>query len=225
MTFQQIYTELTDLRFNTQATKLAQVKKWVNQAEIALWNAADWSFKRVAPANLAIVAGNNTPTMPADFGKAIRLYDYNGDPLTWHDPAEFTDIFEEDIVRGTTGEPCDYTVVNRAVHLAPIPQTSRTYKLGYRRRYAHLNGAAATVAGVMSSDTDTPIWDSEHHYILVPWAMRIGQTLETDPTAAGLETLIAGLKTTSMFEAMVEELVGGQTGELRQWSGDAAGWR
>jgi hypothetical protein len=214
VTYADIYGEVASLRFNTQATKLAQVKRWVNQAEIAVWNAAPWSFKRVAPASLAVVAGTNTPTMPADFGKAHRLYDYLGDPISYVAPDEFFLRNEEDIVAGNRGEPSEYTIVNRAVHLAPIPQTSRTFKLSYRRRYAHLNAAMATVAGVMSIDTDLPIWDAEFHYILVPWAMILGEKLEADSTANDLRQ-----ERDEMLARMISELVGGEVNEIRQWGG------
>ena len=214
MTYVEIYTEVVNLRFSTQTVKLAQVKKWVNQAEIAVWDAAPWVFKRVAAANLTIGAGNNKPTSPADFGKARHLYDYLGAPLTYHEPDDFEDLFEADLINGVTGEPSDYTVINRQIHLAPIPQTGRTYKLSYRRRYAHLNGALATVAGVMGTDTDQPIWDSEFHYILVPWAMILGQKLEGDPTAEDLRN-----QRDEMLAAMKEDLVGGVEGELVQWGG------
>jgi hypothetical protein len=214
VTYADIYGEVAALRFNTQTTKLAQVKKWVGQAEIAVWNAANWSFKRMPPTDLAVVAGDNTPTMPADFGKAHRLYDYLGDPVTYYAPDEFFLRNEADIVNGNRGEPTEYTVVNRQIQLAPIPQTSRTFKASYRRRYSHLNAALTTVAGVMSVDTDTPIWDSEFHYILVPWAMILGEKLEADPTANDLRQ-----ERDEMLARMVAELVGGEVNELRFWGG------
>lgn len=212
MNYAAIYGEVVDLRFNSQATKLAQVKRWVNQAEIAVWNAADWSFKRVAPTDIAVTVGNTSPSEPTDFGKAHRLYDYLGDPVTYYAPDQFFLRNEEDIVAGRTGEPTEYTVVNRQIQLAPIPQSSRTYKLSYRRRYTHLNTIPAPVAGVMSVDTDTPIWDSEFHYILVLWAMMLGETLEADPTADSLRA-----QRDEMLARMISELVGGEVGEVVQW--------
>jgi hypothetical protein len=214
VTFAQIYTELTDLRWNTQATKLAQVKRWVNQAEIAVWNAAPWIFKRVPPVSAAVTAGINSLTMPADFGKVHRLYDYLGDPVTYYAPDEFYLRNEDDQVADRRGEPTEYTVVNRTIYLAPIPQTSRSFKLTYRRRYAHYNNVASVIAGVMSVDTDTPLWDSEFHYILVPWAMILGQKLEQDPTGDALRQ-----ERDEMLARMISELVGGEVNEIRQWGG------
>jgi len=214
MTYQEVYTECIDLRFNNLTLKVAQVKKWVNWAEIWVWNAAPWVFKRVPPASLTITALDNTPTMPPDFGKARRLYDYLGDRLEYHDPDEFDDLFEGDIIANRTGEPTDYTVRNRQIELAPIPQTNRTYKLPYRRRYSHLNNVDTVVAGVMSATTDKPIWDVEHHYLLVPTALILGMKLEVDQTAESLRN-----QRDEMLAAMKEELVGGVENEPTFWGG------
>lgn len=217
MTAQDVWDELTNLRFNTQTIKLAQVKKWTSQAEIALWNAADWSFKRMPMASLTVIGG--AATEPTDLGKVHRVYDINGVRL----PYMLPDDFEEAYIAPTpapTGVAEAYTVINRQITIGP--SQSGTFKISYRRRYAHLNTGGSVVAGVMSVGTDTPIWDSEHHYILVPWAMRIGEILEADPTAAGMEQLIEGMRTTSMFQAMVEELAGENVdGETLVWGAAA----
>src|SRR5262245_42193582 len=124
MTFQQLYTELTDMRFNTQAVKLAECKRWVNAAEIAVWNAADWVFKRVPRASLAVVTGNNTPTMPTDFARAIRVYDNNGVRLDYREPDLFEEMFP---TGGANAAPTSYTVINRQVYLGPTPNGTVTF--------------------------------------------------------------------------------------------------
>ncbi len=212
MTFADIYNEVVNLRFNNQATKLAQVKKWVNQAEIALWNAADWEFKRVPAANVTVTSG--AAAEPSDFGKALRLYDTYGFEVPYLEPDDFEEQFTAP-VPAVTGNAEAYTVINRQIIVGPAQ--SGTFKLAYRRRYAHKDLTDAVTAGVMSVDTDKPLWDSEHHYILVPWAMRLGETMEADPTARSLETIIGGLKEMSMFEAMREELVGGVAEQVAVW--------
>lgn len=213
MTFADIYGECASLRFNTQAAKILQVKRWVNQAEIALWNAAPWVFKRVPATNLTVTAG--AASEPTDFGKVLRLYDPRGYELPYSRPDEFEEDFTAP-VPAPTGHAEAYTVINRQIIVGP-PETG-TFKLSYRRRYSHLDTGVVT-PGVMDEDSDTPLWDSEHHYILVPWAIRIGKLLEDDPTAPGMEQLIEGLKTTSMFQAMREELTAGVAEQIPVWGG------
>src|SRR5262245_17945946 len=178
MTAQEIWDELVNLRFNSATIKLAQVKKWVSQAEIAVWNAADWEFKRVPLTNLTVANGDATE--PADFGKVRRLRNALGDDLVYMNPDEFEDMYRTGPTIPTgVGEA--YTVINRQILCGP--KETATYQLSYRRRYTHLNTGGSAVQGVMSVSTDTPIWDSEFHYILVPWAMMLGEKLEDDPTS------------------------------------------
>lgn len=214
MTAQELWDELTNLRFNTQATKLAQVKKWLGVAEVSLWNAADWNFKRVPVTNLTVTAG--AASEPTDFGKARRLYNGDGQPMAYLSPDEFEATYSVGATLPTgIGEA--YTVINRQILVGP--SNSGTYKLSYQRRYTHLADGSTPTVGLMNSANDTPLWDSEHHYILVPWAMRLGEVLEDDPTAATLETVIEGLRTTSMFQAMKEELAGeGVIDEFQVWA-------
>jgi hypothetical protein len=202
MTFQQLYTELTDMRFNTQTVKLAEVKRWVNAAELAVWNSGDWVFKRMPATTLAVTIGGRTPTMPADFNRAIRLYTDTGARVDYREPDLFEELYPAGIANGTV---LSYTVINRAIYLGPPPATSVNFKLSYERRYTRSVAGTPTL-GVMSADTDTPLWDAEHHYVLVPWAMILGQKLENDPTGDALRaerdmllasmqgTLIAGVK-------------------------------
>lgn len=205
MTFQQLYTELTDMRFNTQAVKLAEVKRWVNAAEIAVWNSADWVFKRVPRTTLAVVTGANNPVMPTDFNRAIRVYDQNGVRLDYREPDLFEEIYP---TGGATAQPTSYTVVNRQVLLGPTPNATVSFKLSYERRYTRLVAGTPTL-GIMAADTDTPLWDSEHHYVLVPWAMILGQKLENDPTGDALRA-----ERDMLLDAMKGNLIGGVKGEV-----------
>ena len=213
MTFLQIYTEVVNLRFNGNATKLAQVKNWVNQAEIAVWNAADWVFKRQPLTNLTIT--NGTATEPADFGKAIDVYNALMDKLAYLPPSDFEQQYLAQIPV-PTGPGEAFTVINRQILTGP--KESGTYQMSYRRRYAHLNGIATVTAGVMTADTDTPLWDSEFHYILVPWAIRLGKLLEDDPSASLDDQVLLGLSDIGMFKAMKDELVEGVQDEFAVWS-------
>ena len=213
MTFLQIYTEVVNLRFNSQATKLAQVKNWVNQAEVALWNAADWTFKRQPLTAMTVTAG--AATEPTDYSKTIDLYNPNMDRLAYLRPTEF----EEQYVAQSpvpTGSGEAFTVINRQILVGP--KETGTYLHSYRRRYCHLAFPQTVTAGVMTADTDFPLWDSEFHYILVPWAIRLGKLLEDDPTASLLDQAMLGINELGMWKAMKDELTDGVYDELAVWS-------
>lgn len=212
MTRAEIRTAIANLRFNSTSAKLAQIEDWIEAAELELWNAAEWVFKRVAAENLTVTASDATPSMPAGFAKATRLWDDDGCPLRYLDPNEFEELAVPDSLNAVTGTPAYYTVINREIHLAPTPQSSATFKLSYRRRYVHRADGSTVTAGTMNSDNDTPVWDSEHHYVLVPWAMRIGIGLEGDAVPRELDA-----ECVRLFEAMRSDLVSGVEGEVRVW--------
>lgn len=197
MTFQQLMLELIDLRFSPQDLRPAQVKRALNAAETAVWNAADWSFKRVPVADLAVTAG--VAAEPADFGKAMAVYDPDGAPLCYLAADEFERRYRVGTV--PVGEGSHFTVIDRQILVGPA--NTATYKLAYRRRVSHLNAAQAVVAGVMALDSDTPLWDVEHHYLLIPWAAVLLGNLEGQP---GNEVVA---ERDRLLAAMVEELVGG----------------
>lgn len=209
MTFQQLYLELIDLHFGTQEVRPKQVKGWINTAEVAVWNAAPWEFKRVSAASLTVTAG--AASEPADFGKAIRVYDTFGDELEYLPPDEFEENYVAP-VPGPSGNAEAYTVIDRQILVGP-PQ-SGTFKLAYQRRYSHKADGGAVTAGVMNSDLDTPLWDPEHHYILVPWAMLLGARLENDEAALALSD-----ERDRLLKAMREEHVGGTADQIAVWGG------
>lgn len=210
MTFNGIYTEAANIRFNSASAELARVKNWVNAAELEVWNYADWVFKRVRAANLTVVAG--VATMPADFGKALALYDPNGSELEWLPP----DDFERWYSVGTppVGSGQAYTVINRQILVGPAD--SATYKLAYRRRYTHFAAGSVATAGVMSLDTDFPLWDSEFHYVLVPLAIVCGARLENDPVPQNYQE-----QADRLLATMVDELrEPGAEGAVQVWGED-----
>src|ERR1043166_5160043 len=135
MTFANIYTRVNDLRFNSSAAAIARAKEYVKAAEIEVWNAADWIFKRMPLANLTVTAG--AATEPSDFGKAIRLYDPRGNEVAWTDPDDFEASYVAP-VPVPTGLAESYTVINRQIMVAP--GETGTFKLSYRRRYTKLVG-------------------------------------------------------------------------------------
>ena len=199
-------------RFTASTDNSANTLEWISAAEVAIWNAADWEFKRVPLTNLTVVAG--VATEPADFGKAIELYDPQGTPIAGLPPDKFEELYTAP-VPAPVGNAEAYTVIDRQIIVGPT--NSGTYRLSYRRRVSHRADGAAVTAGVMNSDLDTPVWDAEHHYILVPWAIRLGETMQHDPGAGQLDAVVDELKQGWLFRAMVEEHVGGIVDPFAVW--------
>jgi hypothetical protein len=213
MNYQAIYTEAVNLRFNGSTTKLAQVKNWVNLAEVEVWDAADWNFKRVPVTNLTVTSG--VATVPADFSKGIQMYDSSGSPLIYLRPDDFEYAYK--VGNPATGTlPYAWTVIDRNIYVGP--SVSGTFKLAYRRRYTKRNSGGTPTQGVMSADTDTPYWDSEFHYVLVPAAIVIGMKLENDPTVNDMIPM-----RDEILARMMNELVGTVEKQVEFW-GDPLPW-
>lgn len=217
MNYQQIYQEVIDLRFNNLTLKVGQVKKWVGQAEAWVWNQADWDFKRQPLTSLSVSGGLGT--LPTDFGKAKRLIDPRGLPVDYLPPDLFEELYRAPVPL-PVGNAEAFTVMpsaNGARALQVGPKETGNFQLSYRRRYTHLNNAGLPIVGFMANDTDTPVWDSEFHYLLVPAAVILGQKLEFDPTAEYLRSqrdeLLAGMK---------DEHIGGVENNVRVWGEDGS---
>lgn len=208
MTRDEIVAAMQGLRFNTYTAgaSLTRLQQWLSAAEVSIWNAADWEFKRVPLTNVTVTSG--AATEPGDFGKAIRLYDPRGYELLYMEPDEFEENYSAP-VPVPTGAAEAYTVIDRQILVGP--GESGTFKLSYKRRVSHRADGGTVTAGVMNSANDTPVWDAEHHYILVPWGIRLGVGLENSPEDLNAECA-------ALLAAMAEEHVGGVVDQLRVWS-------
>lgn len=164
------------------ASQTTNATRWLATAYADVWAAGNWTFKRVSRESLAIVAGDETPDMPAAFGDATKLFDNQGSEIPRMHQDEFEACYAAELVQGIRGVPEAFTVVNRQIILAPIPQATTTFKLSYERRMAHKQADETTVvAGFMDADTDYPLWD-DHHALLIPRAQAIGLQEVSDPT-------------------------------------------
>jgi hypothetical protein len=163
------------------ASQRTNAKRWLATAYQDVWSAEDWTFKRVSRASLTMTAGDTTPTMPADFGSAIELFDDSGNKLEYLSQERFERYFAADLIVSTAGTPYAYTVVNRQIEVSSAPGTA-TYKLSYYRRLSHKESDGTTVtAGFMDEDSDYPLWD-DNHAVLIPRATAIGLIEVNDPT-------------------------------------------
>ena len=182
LTLAQLRTAVLGRRFPA-ASQTTNATRWLATAYQDVWSASTaWSFKRVSLENLAVVAGDYTPAMPAAFGDAIKLFDARGNEIPRLAQEEWEACYTAEIIQATRGVPEAYCVVNREIQLAPIPQSTTTFKLSYLRRLAHKQADGTTVAaGFMDAEDDYPLW-SDHHAILIPRAQAIGLQEMSDPT-------------------------------------------
>lgn len=177
----QLRAAVLEKRF--PVSRSADATRWLATAYSDVWNAADWTFKRVYKDTLAVTAGDDTPTMPVDYRDTIDLFDEDGVKLRRYTQDEFLTMFAPDIAAGSTGTPCAFTVVDRRIILSPVPDADQTFMHSYSRRLAHLQSDQATVSpGFMDQDNDYPLW-SDHHAVLIPRAQAIGLQGVSDPTA------------------------------------------
>ena len=209
MTFEQIQDSVIALRFHEG--KRTEVKNWINTAYQKIWNEANWSFKKVRDQNFSITAGDSTPTMPTDLSKVTQITDFNGSPLVYIPDWQYDEAFAGDTA---TGVPQYYTVIDRQVHLAPIPSGNSTFKISYKRRLSHVDPVSGVVGGIMVEDGDQPIWAAEYDYVLVLEATIIGQQTEKDPNWRELQP-----QRDALLISMREDLTSDVSGQVLQWGG------
>lgn len=180
LTYLALQNAVLGRRFPASSER-TNAKRWLATAYQDVWSAADWTFKRVSRAALAMTSGDSTPTMPADFGEAIDLYDDSGTPMMHLQQDEFEYRYGDILLNSQTGLPEAFTVVNRQIEVAPLPSTT-TFRLSYYKRLCHKEAdGTTTTAGFMDEDDDYPYWD-DHHAILIPRATAIGLQEINDPT-------------------------------------------
>ena len=203
MTFLDIQNEILSFRFSEG--RRTSCKRWINARYSQIWSSGEWPFKRMNEVSLAVVGGNNTPTMPTDFGKPIALFNDLGNELMFLEQKDFNRSWAA--ITTTTGRPNSYTVVNRQIILGYTPSSSATYRLDYTRRLTAL-----------VSDTDVPLIPAEHRYMLVPGGMASGLKEENDPTYSALEE-----EFNTLLAAMIDDLLPSDQAETWQFGRDTLG--
>lgn len=216
MTFRELQDEVLTLRF--KEGRRPSSKLWINTRYGDIWSAADWPFKHVSPSNVAVTTGNANPVLPAGFRRAHRIYDQYGNPLSEMLPQDFDDAYRYYAVNNVTGQPTDFKVVNGVLTLGPTPNVTATFTVAYERGPVHYNGSSVETALPMTADSDTPIWDSSYHYILVFGAMSMGLRLENDPSWPAVEDEFR-----NELSGMMNELLPPDRGETTQFGRDLLG--
>lgn len=213
MTYKNIQDEVIALRFDTSL--LSSVKQWINMSYAKIWAEADWVFKHVNAASFSVVGGNNSPTMPADFGEIEGLYDNFGTRIEYLAPDVWRDFYSDPTIPSSATSVA-YTVVNGQVLLGPTPGSSATYKLAYERRVSYLATGVTLTQGAMSGDTDVPLWPAEYHYALVLDACLIGGNLMDDLGAPAIQA-----ERDALLAAMKDDLTSETSNEPgTQWGGN-----
>lgn len=179
LTYKMLQDAVLGKRF--PETSRTDAKRWLSTAYQDVWGAADWTFAHVTREALAITSGDNTPALPTTFADVIALYDDDGAKLLRLDQERFERTYGDVLVDATVGAPEAYMVVGRALYLAPIPDTTATFSLSYRRRMFFRTTGGVVSGGMMVNDSDIPGWD-DHHSVLIPRASAIGLMELNDPT-------------------------------------------
>src|SRR5436190_5406243 len=176
MTYKELQDAVMTVRFDEDDRP--RIKSWLDLRYQWIWSQANWTFKYVSLAPLAVTSGDATPAMLPDFAKAQSLFDELGNPLVYVDPDDFDFLTAQPT---TFGRPSLYTVANRQISIFPAPSANVNYKLSYTRRLSHVDPILGIVGGTMQVDDDQPLWPAEHDYVLVIDTAILGQQISNDP--------------------------------------------
>lgn len=185
MTFKEIQDEVIELRFNE--ARRASVKHWINLRYQAIWAYTDWPWRRQGPSDLTIVSGSANPTLPSDFLRPVAIYDDLGNELTQLEADEFDADYRYADANNLTGRPETFKWVNDVITLGMTPGSDYIFGLTYERKTSYLSAGTTPTVGLMTGDSDQPIFDSAYHYILVSGAVATGLRMENDPTFPAVE--------------------------------------
>lgn len=183
---------------------------WVRTAYEQLWQAAEWSFKKVSSTAITLPT-TGLPTMPADFSRmgGGGLYDDLGEELEPLEETEFRRRYLESRVAGATGRPTAYTVIDRQIVLGPYPDKAYSGFIAYTRRLCTRDSGGALQVGNFQVGTDLPFWNhttGEHHYVIALRAMITGRVFESDMSAQMLQEEFQQALTAMMDELTVDEV-------------------
>jgi len=180
LAYSDIRLELSSQRFGTQL--VPSINRWINTRYGVIWGDSEWPFKRIRRETWAVSGA--APVMPPAYWKTTRLETSTGDVLVFLDTDDFDDAYPVGTPVGSTPEA--YTVLAGQLYIGPTCGAVTLYH-SYERRPCHYNTADVVVPGLLSADTDYPIWPPEWHYALVVGAGAVGLKMQNDPTWDALE--------------------------------------
>ena len=180
------------------------MKLWVNRRMQGVWGEAEWPFKRVNREACQIDSNGNL-VMPVGFRRAIALEDASGSQLEYMVAEEWR---KDNPLPAVSGIPQSYTTWNGQVLFDATPGVGNVYQLSYLRRICCLDQNNQIKQGLMTSDFDKPLWDPEHHFLLVLGATSTGLKLENDFTWSSLEDEFQGALTEMKDDLLPPDNVG-----------------
>jgi hypothetical protein len=211
----ELVAEITGARFDV--SQQTSVQRWLDAGYAWVWNAGNWRWRyKTGRTTVAVSAGQATPTLPSDFasvGPEGVVSDRYGENLDQYAPGLFAEFYGYEALNAITmATPEAFSIVNGQLTLGAAPATAQNiYLSNYERRPGWLAGGVYT-PGPAASDTDTPVWDPEHHLVLVHAAVVIGLALENDPTGGGVRDL-----RDEALRAMLDSYLEDSGGVVAQW--------
>jgi hypothetical protein len=183
LNFKELQDECVVFRFGENRRN--SIKLWLNRRMQAVWGEAEWPFKRVNRQDV-LTDTNGQLVMPVGFRRAIAVEDNQGNALEYMVAEEFRENFQWNQVN--LAPPSTYTTWNGQVLFDSNPGgIGIGFKLSYIRRICCYQSPGELKEGLMVNDNDTPLWDPEHHFLLVLGATSTGLKLENDFTWSALE--------------------------------------
>lgn len=191
-------------RFVNTGAYATTLNAMILSAEGWVWAHADWPWKRVDKAALAVTANDATPSLPGPYKEALQVFDEIGVELEALESREFDRRYQPGVTDGQTAHPEAFKIENGVLTLGPTPDASYTFALSYKRGLFHYESAVAT-AGGMDSDTDTPfIPDEQHQMVIVHRARTLKLAEQNDPSAV-TESQLAEQALAAMVEDYIPE--------------------
>lgn len=172
-----------------------------------VWDAEDWSFKRIAPTDAAAavtLAQNDTSkALASSIGHVRDVFDHLGEKLTYFDEDTFDEMFREELVTPVAGTPDAYTLRDDGLGVKVLAfngklDAARTFTVSAYRKVHHKTSVSVLTAGLWNDDTDLPVWDTQYHMVIVYQAALEGLILMNDPSydpvAALRDELLEGMR-------------------------------
>ena len=126
----------------------------LNDAYEDIWTREGWPFKE-AEASVTVAEGDDTPTMPTDFGKVLAVGDdTNSTELEFWRPDQLQ--LQTIGALTATGQPLIYYFLGNTFKLYPVPDAGYTLTLKYIKKFTPL-----------ANDTDVPDLPNNHRLVVL----------------------------------------------------------
>lgn len=168
MTYEEIWTEIVNWRFN--GGNIPSAKLWVNLRYGQVYNDRFWVFRNATALTTTTGGSATLGSLPADFGRLVALNDPYGQALRYLTPSEYAASYYS--TSTPVGAPTDYTVLDGVIKLGPAAASSLSgYQITYQRKWVKL-----------VNNSDVPDLPEEYHYMLVHGGLATGLALANDFT-------------------------------------------